>query len=178
MRSTVGITAVGVASFAVGATIGAPAAHADVPGLSPSLCQNQPYYHSVGSYSNPGKAALPLRCGNNSFGIKHLVNRGHPVDATANTKIQNTLTYGEQKDPGAKELFDDNCNPLYLVAYGYNAYNNNDQNANPVGIITAYPLNVGTAVAPSPPPTTAVTARTAAAAGFRTDCPIIVPIGD
>jgi hypothetical protein len=169
----VGAALVGAASFAAGATVAAGPANADVANLSPSLCNGQPYSHSVGTYTNVGHADLPLRCGNNSFGINHMVNRGHPVDSFANLKIKNTLIYGEQKDSGAKELFDEKCNPLYLVAYGYNPYRGNDPNANPVGIITAYPLNntVTTAAVPA-------VAAQATSSGYGKNCPIIVLVSD
>jgi hypothetical protein len=169
----VGATLVGAATFTVGATVtvGSPAS-ADVPNLSPALCNGQPYGHAVGKYSNPGHDDVPLRCGDaaHNIGIYHILKK-HPVNSTVNTKIQNTFTYGEQKDPGAKVLFDENCTAIFIVAYGYNAYNGNDQNANPVGIITAYD--------PREPVVTVATAAAAASPNaFGQNCPIIVPIGD
>jgi hypothetical protein len=134
--------------------------------LNSNICNGRPYSDIVGYFDNPGQARLPLRCGDNTFGVNHIKARGHLDGGTANM-IQTTLISGEQKDPGAKILFDQNCNVLYTVAYGYNARNGNDQKANPIGIITAYP------------PNTVLTAGRADAVGiegYRTDCTIFVPI--
>jgi hypothetical protein len=145
--------------------IASPVASA-VTSLTAGTCNGRPYNYIVAYFDNPGQGRLPLRCGDDKFGLNHIKARGHLDGGTANM-IQATLTYGEQKDSGAKVLFDQNCNTLYTVAYGYNARNGNDQAANPIGIITAYP------------PSTTLTAGQADAVraeGYRTDCTVYVPI--
>ena len=135
-----------------------------------SSCNGRTYDYILGHFTNPGHSHLPLRCGNSSFGLIHIIKRGH-LNATTSTMIQTTLTYGEQKDAGAKELFDGNCHVIYTVAYGYNAYQGTDQKANPIGIITAYPPDPITTVQPN---ATDAAARPA----YRQDCAIFDPIGD
>lgn len=152
---------------ALGVSLGVASSAEAVPTLTKSSCTGHTYDHILGSYTNPGHANLPIRCGNSAFGLTHIIKRNHLTSVTS-TMIQTTLTYGEQKDSGAKILFDNNCNELYLVAYGYNAYKGTDQKANPIGIVTAYDLTVVSTAQPL------VTVRPA----YRKDCPIYEPIGD
>lgn len=135
--------------------------------LNASSCDGKPYYQSLGNYSNPGQAALPLRCGNSAFGFNHIKNRGH-LDGSTSANIQATLTYGEPDGPGTKELFSNSCSLLYIVTYGYNPYNGTDQRANPIGIVTAYPATVSTAPSVS----------TAATPLYGQKCAVIHPAGD
>ena len=69
--------------------------------LNPNICNGRPYSDIVGYFDNPGQARLPLRCGDNTFGVNHIRARGHLDGSTANL-IQTTLISGEQKDAGAK----------------------------------------------------------------------------
>jgi hypothetical protein len=186
MSATAGATAV----FAVGATVATPPARADIPGLNLGSCSGRSAAYTLGTYDVAGKNPLPLRCGNTSFGFNHITKprpgqpNGHYTD-DINVKISNTLLYGEQRkgpngvvDPGAKVLFDDQCKAIYLVAYTYNEYSV-DPSIDPMGIVTAYHLDIVNTFTPESPAASEPAdsgAASADASDFRTDCPQIVAI--
>lgn len=168
------LTAIISCSIALVSNAGlAPAASADVPGLNNYSCDGRLYFEELGSYTNKGGADLPLRCGDSTFGFNHILERGHFTPDT-NHDIQETLTWGLVNGNGDKVLYNANCKAIYFVSFGYNAKDQTDELANPIGIVTAYEIS---------PIQNAKQLLTTAdddviAPPYGSDCPIITPIGD
>lgn len=115
---------------------------------------------------------IPIRCGNASFGLVHIIQEGH-LQGDTDAYIQTTFTYGEQAGPGKKVLMDGSCNQVFRVIYGYNAYNGTDQLANPIGVVNAYKSYTAAVMPAAMSKTTNPTTNAIPVIPgyYRTDCP-------
>lgn len=154
----------GSLSMAIGATFvaGTPA-NATVPN---TYCNGRSYQTVVRTYTR-SLSGLPLRCGNSSFGLVHFKDRWN---SAFDSEMALTISRGEgvvdeQGDGGSSiyALFDSNCNELFRVIYGANAYNGNG--VQPVGVISAYYRTASAVVAQD-------ALAQVSAGSYRTDCPV------
>lgn len=106
-----------------------------------TICPSSASYTSVVDTYHRGSVAIPLRCGNSSFGYRHFSSRWN---GEFDAMIALTIARGVADGPNVYDYYPVACEgPVFRVVYNLGAYNGNG--VRPHGIITAYYITVNAA---------------------------------
>lgn len=137
-------------------------ASASVP---PTFCNGKSEESVVVNYRR-GSLVLPLRCGTQTYGFRHVVARGR-WNADFDSRIAEAIARGQQsKDKTIYSIFNADCLELFRVVVNPGPIGRDG--FRPQGVITAYPLNY--------PNTTSL--RSEGKAQASRECPVFVPINE
>ncbi|GGP00377.1 hypothetical protein [Wenjunlia tyrosinilytica] len=104
------------------------------------MCEGKSYKSIAKKYYR-GPYVYVLRCGNDSFGYRHLVKRKRWSKAF-DKKMTDTFWRGTPNDAGGFSMYTDTCPPMeyFRIVYNAGAYHGNG--VRPQGVITAYYIDL------------------------------------
>ncbi|GAA4544412.1 hypothetical protein GCM10023175_22550 [Pseudonocardia xishanensis] len=162
VRRLLRVSVVGAVALCLSATF-SPAASAAVPA---NFCDGKSEETVVRTYSR-GSLAIPLRCGTNTYGFRHVVQKGRWNDAF-DSRIANTIARGTVNAAGTiYGEMTDRCVNTFRVVVNQGAIGGSG--FRPQGVITAYEVTY---------PNTASVRPEGVVPAQRTDCLIYEPVAE